>query len=90
MISLTDSINFSSPLLKDFNSSAVFISTVPLVSVFIESNGQEYTAILAFKACFTSPNFKLKHQLDYLPCLPSTIRLKTKPFITDDFNIPDP
>ena len=46
-VTLTLSIRSSSPLLNVLSSLAVFRSTVPLVSVAVESNGHEYTAILA-------------------------------------------
>ena len=49
------SISCSSPLLNSSNSDADLSSTVPLVSVFMESKGHEYTAILASVALLTIP-----------------------------------
>uniref|UniRef100_A0A1B0AG82 Uncharacterized protein n=1 Tax=Glossina pallidipes TaxID=7398 RepID=A0A1B0AG82_GLOPL len=52
-------LRFSSPAEKFNNSSAVFIRTVPLVSVWIMSKGQENITIFAFSAYVTSPSTNL-------------------------------
>ena len=87
----TSSIIDSAPLLKLFSSLAVFSSTVPLVSVVIESNGQEYTATLASAALSTVPGVNQSgHQcLGHLDFRTHTLGFRTPLSLTFNLSLED-